>query len=350
MRNFFKKVSKRITVFVMLVSMAISFSSAKANTAAEKALEIATHSLVLDIATAGQRLVAVGERGNILLSDDQGLNWRLANSPIGYGLTSVAFPTATVGYAAGHRGVVLKTEDAGLHWVQVLDGKTASKLAFDQLPSDIDSSIAETVRRLSGDGADRPFFDLWFDSPDRGFVVGSYGLIFMTEDGGLTWDSLIHKVENPFGFHFYSISRLLDGSVLISGEQGGIYVAETDDMNFVAKDSPYIGTFFGQISLKEGGAIVYGLMGNVFKKIHLGWEKCNVPTEATINTAIELDDKRVLLAAANGRLLISESDGCRFKALGVGSVFTAGLEQIDTSKVIAVGLNGIKNISISKEK
>ena len=40
----------------------------------------ALRSTLLDVASAGQRLVAVGERGHVLLSDDQGKTWRQART------------------------------------------------------------------------------------------------------------------------------------------------------------------------------------------------------------------------------------------------------------------------------
>jgi len=47
--------------------------------------------LLLDEATAGRRIIAVGERGRILLSDDDGHTWRFARSPTETTLASVFF-------------------------------------------------------------------------------------------------------------------------------------------------------------------------------------------------------------------------------------------------------------------
>ncbi|MBW2369941.1 MAG: hypothetical protein JRH15_18880, partial [Deltaproteobacteria bacterium] len=41
----------------------------------------AAHSVLLDVTTAGERLVAVGERGIVVLSDDAGHTWRQAKVP-----------------------------------------------------------------------------------------------------------------------------------------------------------------------------------------------------------------------------------------------------------------------------
>ena len=42
---------------------------------------LAEHSLLLDVTLAGERLIAVGERGHVLVSDDRGESWRQVRVP-----------------------------------------------------------------------------------------------------------------------------------------------------------------------------------------------------------------------------------------------------------------------------
>ena len=77
----------------------------------------AVHSLLLDVARAGERLVAVGERGHVLLSDDAGRSWRQARTvPSRTMLTAVAFVDASHGWAVGHDEIILCTADGGETW------------------------------------------------------------------------------------------------------------------------------------------------------------------------------------------------------------------------------------------
>src|SRR5688572_5026779 len=72
---------------------------------------------LLASARAGQRVVAVGDHGVILLSDDGASSFRQAKAvPVRSLLTSVQFIDARHGYAAGHDGVVLGTQDGGETW------------------------------------------------------------------------------------------------------------------------------------------------------------------------------------------------------------------------------------------
>lgn len=89
----------------------------------------APSSALLGIARAGSRLVAVGERGIVLLSDDNGASWRQSPAPVSVSLTAVQFVDARRGWAVGHCGVVLASTDGGATWSLRLDGVKAARLA-----------------------------------------------------------------------------------------------------------------------------------------------------------------------------------------------------------------------------
>ena len=86
-----------------------------------------TRMQLLDITVAGERLVAVGERGLIMVSDDDGASWQQAKVPISATLAAVSFPTATLGWAVGHSGIILHSTDGGSNWQLQFDGNAAAK-------------------------------------------------------------------------------------------------------------------------------------------------------------------------------------------------------------------------------
>src|SRR5688572_1226232 len=123
---------------------------------------LAANSLLLDLAVAGGRYVAVGERGHVLLSDDQGATWRQAKSvPTRVMLTAVFFADKDYGWAVGHDETILNTVDGGETW-------TRSHFAPE---------------------AQQPLLDLWFANRVSGIAVGAYGAYFTTNDGGRHWSS-----------------------------------------------------------------------------------------------------------------------------------------------------------------
>lgn len=58
----------------------------------------------------------MGERGQVLLSDDYGRNWWQVEVPTRATLTAVWFATAQLDWAVGHDNVILHTRDGGLTW------------------------------------------------------------------------------------------------------------------------------------------------------------------------------------------------------------------------------------------
>jgi len=173
---------------------------------------------------AGERIVAVGERGAIVVSDDGGVGWRQVPSPVSATLTGVQFASAKSGWAIGHYGVVLGTRDGGDTWTLLLDGRRAAQATLDAAKASADASALSQKRladaqRLVADGPDKPFLDLLFVDDQVGFVVGAYNLILRTQDGGKHWQSIADRLDNPKGLHLYTIAA--EGTTLyIAGEQG----------------------------------------------------------------------------------------------------------------------------------
>ena len=99
----------------------------------------APSAMLMDVTKANGRLVAVGERGHILYSDDNGGTWSQADVPVRVTLTAVDFPTARKGWAVGHDGAVLHSEDAGQTWTKQLDGGKTNDFVVVQLKQMIQS-------------------------------------------------------------------------------------------------------------------------------------------------------------------------------------------------------------------
>jgi photosystem II stability/assembly factor-like uncharacterized protein len=192
----------------------------------------ARDSVLLAIARADQRLIAVGERGIALFSDDDGASWKQAQVPVSVSLTNVHFPSSRKGWAVGHSGIVLHSADAGATWVRQLDGTQAAALMLSAAEkaavqgNDSNDNVAQSrlrdAQRVAAEGPDKPFFALHFFDEQRGFIVGAYGLFFSTEDGGRSWLPCHTRLDNPEAKHLYSISAL-GGSVYIAGEQGALF-------------------------------------------------------------------------------------------------------------------------------
>jgi len=215
-------------------------------------------SVLLGVASAGKRQVAVGAWGRILLSDEQGQNWVQVPTPVSSDLTAVMFPTATSGWAVGHDGVVLHSEDGGLTWTKQLDGRDIAKMLvpyYEKQKQSGDSAAADILEEMTQLAAEPPAFplmDVWFRNEREGFVVGAFNLILHTRDGGATWQPWMERTDNPRRYHLYSIKGSGD-DIYVAGELGLLLKLDEHAQRFTALPSPYNGTFFARAHRGRSG-------------------------------------------------------------------------------------------------
>lgn len=312
----------------------------------------AATSVILAVTRADKRLVAVGERGIVLLSDDNGNTWRQARTPVSVSLTNAHFPSAKLGWAVGHSGVVLASSDAGETWVKQLDGKEAAKLVLAAAKTRGDAGKLAEAERFMADGPDKPFLDVRFADAKNGMIVGAYGLILGTMDGGKTWQSWLERIDNPKGKHLYSISAL-DADLLISGEQGALFVSHDGGKSFNEVKTPYAGTYFGIVAGSTGQWLAYGLRGNAYCTNDRGhsWQKLDAKAPNTLTAGIRLADGSIVLTDESGRLLKSRDCGQDLETLAVTnpSPFTGLVEASDGSLVLS-GARGMTRQAVKSQE
>jgi photosystem II stability/assembly factor-like uncharacterized protein len=267
------------------------------------------NAMLLGAAKAGTRLVTVGERGLILLSDDQGKNWRQAASPVSVTLTAVRFLDKSRGIAVGHGGTILTTADGGEHWTVRMDGRKAAAIVLQAAKVSGKPEAVANAERLMADGPDKPFFDVLALSDAHLMVIGAYGLALESQDGGQTWQSWMDRLDNPKGLHYYALRRNGD-TFLIAGEQGMLQVSNDGGKTFTRVASPYKGSFFTAELPGAQDFVVAGLRGNVWRSHDGGqsWSQLDNPIAASITGSTVQADGRLVLCNQAGMLLSPEGE------------------------------------------
>ena len=281
---------------------------------------LAARSPLLATERAGDRVVAVGQRGHIVYSDDSGGTWRQAVVPVSVDLLGVSFPSPKVGWAVGHGGVVLTTRDGGATWTKQLAGKQAAEIAVwyykgRSAPTPDEAlALKQAEAQLAQSGA-QPFLDVLFENETTGFVVGAFNTIFRTEDAGKTWVPWMDRTSNPGELHFYSVHGR-QGRVFLAGEQGKVWRLQADAKKFVPVPTPYAGTFFGLVVAESGALLAFGMRGAVYRSPDQGatWHKVAVNTGAGITAGAELPDGRLALVDQGGSIHVSPDHGRTFLA------------------------------------
>lgn len=308
----------------------------------------AAGSAMLAVATAGTRLLAAGERGLLIRSDDCGRSWAQSEVPVSVTLTALRFVDGRQGHALGHAGVVLGTDDGGAHWRLLLDGHRIALAALAAAAGGSAEARAN-AERLVADGPDKPLFALHFWTPQRGIVVGAYGIALATQDGGQNWQWIGERIPNPKGLHLYGLWVQGD-QVTVVGEQG--FVARSDDgaRSFNRVASPYAGSFFGLASLGGDDLLVYGLRGNAFllsTRTPAGaMRPVATGLQAVLVTAQPTPDGGALLFDGDGRMLTLQGAAHTVQPAGASPVGPVLGSALPTGCGDAVALAGLRGVSV----
>jgi photosystem II stability/assembly factor-like uncharacterized protein len=331
-----------------------------------RASALASRALMLAVVQAGQRLVAVGERGIVLYSDDKGAHWLQVAVPVTVTLTAVFFADARHGFAVGHDGVVLSTTDAGASWSKRLDGNALNTMlladagqALNKARADAerapDSSAAKVALQRADNrlqdvqagakfGPSRPWLGAWFRDANEGYVVGAYGQALTTHDGGAHWTSIADRIDNPDGLHFNAISHLGGDMLAIAGEGGKVYRSSDGGAHWQTQDTGYQGQLYGVTGLPGGAMLAYGFGGHLLRSEDGGehWQALTSPTNRALISAAWTRSGTLLLATRDGGILRSTDQGRSFSlaAKGEGREL-AGAVLLDDGGAAAKGRQGV---------
>ena len=300
------------------------------------------------LARAGTRLVAAGQRGHVLYSDD-GKAWSQAQVPSSSDLTALSFPSARQGWAVGHEGVVLHSRDGGQTWSKQLDGRQIAALLMRHYgnPANPDDPQAQRLKQdaelFAAQGADKPLLDVWFEDERNGFVIGAFNLILRTEDGGKHWVPWLDRVDNPRSMHLYSL-RPARGTLFMVGEQGLVLALDRASQRFERRALPYEGTLFGVLG-DAGLVLVYGLRGNVWRSLDGGtrWSKVDTGIDAGITGGTVTDDGSLVLVSQAGQVLRSTDRGASFRRVKVDRLApNFAVAPTSGGAVALAGLGGVR--------
>jgi photosystem II stability/assembly factor-like uncharacterized protein len=305
------------------------------------------------VTTAGERLIAVGARGLIMFSDDAGSSWSQAQSPVSSDLLAVHFASAKQGWAVGHDGVILHSTDGGNSWTKQFDGVAASKMLiehFDQLLAAGDESAAtflEGVKLNYQDGPEQALMGVWFSDENNGVVVGTFGTLLATHDGGKTWESWMERSDNPEFLHYMAISGSGE-QIYIASERGVVFKLDPQAQRFKRLETGYTGSFFS-IKATPKTLVAAGLRGTAFKSMDDGstWQPLPTGINVALSDVQSLPDGRFLLAGVDGKVVISDASVSSFKPLAVSRPgrFTS-LAGFRDGKAVSVGFSGVREVTV----
>ena len=316
------------SVLSVLAFTAVPAYAETSSTAAEAGYAIesakAVHSLLQDVVNTGERLVAVGDRGHILHSEDQGQSWEQAKVPTRQMLTSVFFVDPKHGWAVGHDAQILVPSDGGLTWTK----------QFEDLEREA------------------PLLDVWFKDLQTGYAVGAYGALLETSDGGKTWEDVSDRLDNEDAYHLNAITAVKDSGLFIVGELGQMFRSADWGQTWERiEEPPYEGSLFGVLGTDQSGTLLaYGLRGHLFRSTDFGdsWQQIslhtpnNGPLEFGLADGTLLRDGSIVVVGHGGTVLRSTDHGQSFSLMNrPDRLSLAGVTALDNGNLILVGQGGV---------
>jgi photosystem II stability/assembly factor-like uncharacterized protein len=246
-------------------------------------------------------VVVVGYGGKILMTADGGFTWTQANSGTNRALYRVRFVDANNGWVSGQEGVLLHTSDGGKTWERqptatsvylfslsfvdqqhgwaVGDKSLLLATADGGKTWSLHKITAASQKALSAEEAvasqDPVLYDVHFLDTQNGWVVGEFGHIVHTTDGGQTWteqqQSLIggevfDALDLPtfFGVHFANrqdgVAAGLDGKIARTHDGGTSWAFEKMQLEY-----PIVDPLFTPILFADGTGWAVGAAGEVVR-------------------------------------------------------------------------------------
>ncbi|MHC6225178.1 WD40/YVTN/BNR-like repeat-containing protein [Pseudomonas sp. X10] len=287
----------------------------------------AQHAPLIDVQAVADRLVMVGADGHILTRKADG-KVDQAKVPVDLLLTAVHFVDDQHGWAVGHDGVVLHSDDGGASWAKQLDGKTINALMLEWAQREVERLQAtpgaseqavedahfalDDISAGAEAGPSRPLLDVWFRTAREGWVVGAYGIVLHTTDGGTTW-AYAPGLDNPDRLHLNTVLGLANGDLLIAGEGGRLYRQHAG--RWQSAQALSTASLYKLVQLRDGQVLAMGFGGALFSSKDQGqhWQALDLPSTTSLYGAEQLADNSVLLTGQAG--LLHSEDLRRFRVL-----------------------------------
>lgn len=274
---------------------------------------------------SAERAIIVGYAGKILMTDDGGATWEVIESGTRNALYSVEFVSANEGWICGQEGTILHTRDGGKTWERQQSGTLAYLFALDFVDDKEGWIVGDRAMYLhTRDGGrtwrqgkmskregisaeealvaqDPVLYDVQFVDRLTGWIVGEFGKIYHTSDGGKTW------VEQQ--------------EALLGGE--GLY------------DVLDIPTFFGVSFIDHKNGVVAGLQGRIARTRDGGktWAferfDVDIPLEDPLLHVVQFPDTTAWAVGIAGTIVRQEQPGGPWRRPGLGMELVSWLRDVD---------------------
>jgi photosystem II stability/assembly factor-like uncharacterized protein len=296
-----------------------------------------------DVKSIGNNsFVLVGYRSALARTEDGGAHWKRYDGPTRRSITRLGFLDAKVGWGVGQEGIIYKTEDGGLTWKE--QQSNTKNALFDVAvtdPNDVwaigdqssilhttDGGTTWTVQKLeiSSIGvredmtlaiSDPIFYGVSCIDANTCTVVGEFGQIRTTSDGGKTWGAghgglLGGKAiyRDVMSMPTFLAVKARDAQHAVAVGTYGSIASTEDGVNWHWNDSPVPSPLYDIRILPDGNYLIVGASGIVLRgNPQDGWKTSELPAGVfTWISASDFDSAGHGVAGGGHGLVLTTSD------------------------------------------
>jgi len=252
----------------------------------------------------------LGYRSSIARSEDGGKSWKRLTPPTKRNLTRLGFVDGKTGWGVGHEGIIFKTENAGESWTEQKSG--AKNALFDLAITGPQSvwaigDLSSVMHTTDGGNSwtlqkleipmigvredmtlaisDPIFYGVSCVDDNTCFVIGEFGQIRMTTDGGKTWGSghgslLSAKAiyRDVMSMPTFLCVRARDAQHAVAVGTYGAIVSTSDGVTWTWNESPVSAPLYDIRALPDGDYLIVGASGVVLRgNPDSGWKLAEMP-------------------------------------------------------------------------
>lgn len=266
--------------FCLVVALLVAFAFSPRHERDDRQVQLNLMRLqVNDLVQFGERVVAVGERGTILVSDDRGESWRQTHgdAQLPVTLTGVNWLGGDNLLAVGHDALLMRSTDAGETW--------------------------EVLMQEPEQG--EPLLGTWSADGQQIFAYGSFGKFFSSSDQGRSWQA---RELDIHGEHLNDMSG--DGKRLqiMVGEMGLVLRSEDYGSSWQRVEPFYRGSLFGVAYMGNEVWVTYGMRGHVFvsRDDGLSWTQVEIAHRLPLYGHAKHDSGLVIVGTGGAYVYLSQ--------------------------------------------
>lgn len=248
-----------------------------------------------------------GKEGIVYHTADGGRSWKQQDTKSNRHIFALQFANPQRGHAAGDYGAMVHTEDGGTTW-------TAQ-----QVPEEV--KLPDSALDTGVQPGDVNLYGLSYGDDDHVWVVGEFGIVMASSDGGLTWHQQHTPVESTlFGVRFLDAKR---GFAV--GIDSVILVTEDGGATWTPIKSPVNGRSLYDVFIRGDQGWIVGDQGTILKTADSGrtWVVEPLPIQLAANWI------RAVWIGPGGQGLAVGAEGLVFRTEG------AKLERLDNADEVA---------------